>query len=348
MRKKLIALTCVIALSVSSLIGCSSGNQSKEEKNLDKVTVAEVTHSVFYAPQYAAITQGFFEEEGIEIDLIDAQGADKTMAALISGEADIGLMGPEASIYVYNQGSEDYAINFAQLTKRDGSFIVSREKNDNFSYKDLEGKEILGGRAGGMPLMTLEYLLKKEGLTIGEDTTNGNVNVRTDVQYGVMAGAFAAGEADYTTAFEPTATQLEKEGSGYIVTSVGKDAGEIPFTCYSATKSYMKENKDLIQRFTNALYKGQQWVQQSSDEEIAKAMQPFFKETSLEDLKVVAQKYKEIDAWSSEPTLTSKSLSNLMNVMVEAGELDKNISYDTVYNSVVTTSYAEKTIENNK
>ena len=163
-----------------------------------------------------------------------------------------------------------------------------------------------------------------------------------------MAGAFAAGEADYTTAFEPTATQLEKEGSGYIVASVGKDAGEIPFTCYSATKSYMKENEDLIQRFTNALYKGQQWVQQASDEEIAKAMQPFFEDSSLEDLKVVAQKYKEIDAWSSEPTLTSKSLSNLMNVMVEAGELDKSISYDNVYNAVVTTSYSEKTIENNK
>lgn len=348
MLKKIIALTSAIALSACSLVGCMSNNQVKEEKKLDKVTIAEVTHSVFYAPQYAAITQGFFEDEGIEVDLIDAQGADKTMAALISGEADIGLMGPEASIYVYNQGSEDYAINFAQLTKRDGSFIVSREKNDNFTYKNLEGKEILGGRAGGVPLMTLEYLLKKEGLTIGSDTANNNVNVRSDVQYGVMAGAFAAGEADYTTAFEPTATQLEKEGSGYIVASVGKDAGEIPFTCYCATKSYMKENDDLVQRFTNALYKGQQWVQKASDEEIAKAMQPFFKDSSLEDLKIVAKKYKEIDAWSSEPTLTSKSLSNLMDVMVEAGELDKNVSYDTVYNNVVTTSYAEKAIENNK
>ena len=187
MRKKIIALTSAIVLGICSLTGCSSGDQTKEEKKLDKVTVAEVTHSVFYAPQYAAITQGFFKEEGIEIDLIDAQGADKTMAALISGEADIGLMGPEASIYVYNQGSEDYAINFAQLTKRDGSFIVSREKNDNFSYKDLEDKEILGGRAGGVPLMTLEYLLKKEGLTIGEDTASGNVNVRTDVQLSVSS-----------------------------------------------------------------------------------------------------------------------------------------------------------------
>ena len=341
MHKKIIALASALSLGVCCLTGCSS---QQEKKELDKITIAEVTHSVFYAPQYAAITQGFFEEEGIEVDLIDAQGADKTMAALISGEADIGLMGPEASIYVYKQGSKDYAINFAQLTKRDGSFIVSREKNDDFSYEDMAGKEILGGRAGGVPLMTLEYLLKNKGLTIGENKSAGEVNVRSDVQFGVMAGAFAAGEGDYTTAFEPTATQLEKQGAGYIVASVGQDAGEIPFTCYSATKSYMDENSDLVQRFTNALYKGQQWVQKASDEEIAKAMQPFFEDTSLDDLKVVAQKYKEIDAWASDPILKEESLNRLMDVMIEGGELDEKIPYD----SVVTTTYAQKAIESIK
>ena len=338
MHKKIIALASALSLGVCCLTGCSS---QQEKKELDKITIAEVTHSVFYAPQYAAITQGFFEEEGIEVDLIDAQGADKTMAALISGEADIGLMGPEASIYVYKQGSKDYAINFAQLTKRDGSFIVSREKNDDFSYEDMAGKEILGGRAGGVPLMTLEYLLKNKGLTIGENKSANEVNVRSDVQFGVMAGAFAAGEGDYTTAFEPTATQLEKQGAGYIVASVGQDAGEIPFTCYSATKSYMDENSDLVQRFTNALYKGQQWVQKASDEEIAKAMQPFFEDTSLDDLKVVAQKYKEIDAWASNPLLKEESLNRLMDVMIEGRELDEKIPYD----SVVTTTYAQKAIE---
>ena len=341
MHKKIIALASALSLGVCCLTGCSS---QQEKKELDKITIAEVTHSVFYAPQYAAITQGFFEEEGIEVDLIDAQGADKTMAALISGEADIGLMGPEASIYVYKQGSKDYAINFAQLTKRDGSFIVSREKNDDFSYEDMAGKEILGGRAGGVPLMTLEYLLKNKGLTIGENKSANEVNVRSDVQFGVMAGAFAAGEGDYTTAFEPTATQLEKQGAGYIVASVGQDAGEIPFTCYSATKSYMDENSDLVQRFTNALYKGQQWVQKASDEEIAKAMQPFFEDTSLDDLKVVAQKYKEIDAWASNPLLKEESLNRLMDVMIEGRELDEKIPYD----SVVTTTYAQKAIDSIK
>ena len=340
MFKKLVALTSSLALSALCLTGC--GSDTKEEKNLDKVTIAEVTHSVFYAPQYAAITKGFFEEEGIDIDLINTQGADKTMAALISGEAQIGLMGPEASIYVYNQGNDDYAINFAQLTKRDGSFIMAREKMPNFSYKDLKGKDILGGRKGGVPLMTLEYVLKQNGLTIGEDTNKGQVNVRTDVQFGVMAGAFAGGEADFTTAFEPTATQMEKEGTGYIVASVGQDSGEIPYTAYSTTKSYMAKNDDLIQRFTNALYKGQQWVQSASSEEIAKAMQPFFEDDSLDDLISVVDRYKSIDAWSSDPLLNEESLNNLMAVMEEAGELDK----EPPYNTIVNTEFATNAINN--
>ena len=185
MFKKAISVATSLALSCLCFTGCTSD----DTKELDKITIAEVAHSVFYAPQYAAITQGFFEEEGIEVDIINANGADKTMAALISGEAQIGLMGPEASIYVYNQGSEDYAVNFAQLTKRDGSFIVSKEKIDNFSYEDLKGKEILGGRKGGMPLMTLEYVIKQNGLTIAENDDSADVNVRTDIQFGAMAGA---------------------------------------------------------------------------------------------------------------------------------------------------------------
>lgn len=346
MLKKIVTVFSSLAVGLMCFTGCtqeSTKEQNKEEsKKLDKVTIAEVTHSVFYAPQYAAITQGFFEEEGIEVELINTQGADKTMAALISGEADIGLMGPEASIYVYNQGSKDFAINFAQLTQRDGSFLVSREKNDDFKYEDLKGAEILGGRKGGVPLMTLEYVLKQNNLNMREDDPSAEVNVRTDVQFGVMAGAFAGGEGDYTTAFEPTASQLEKEGAGYIVASIGADSGDIPFTAYSATKSFMDENKDLVQRFTNALYKGQQWVQTASDEEIAKAMQPFFTDNSLDDLKIVAKKYREIDAWCSEPVLSEESINNLMKVMETAGELDQK----PPYSEIVTTEFAENAVNN--
>ncbi|MGL5347259.1 MAG: ABC transporter substrate-binding protein [Peptostreptococcaceae bacterium] len=346
MLKKVISITSSLALSALLLTGCTSTNTTTEEtkKELDKITIAEVTHSVFYAPQYAAITEGFFEEEGIKIDLINTQGADKTMAALISGEAQVGLMGPEASIYIYNQGSDDYAVNFAQLTKRDGSFIVAREKMDNFKYEDMKGKEILGGRKGGVPLMTLEHVIKANGLTIAENANTADVNVRTDIQFAAMTGAFAGGEGDFTTAFEPTASALEKDGTGYVVASVGKDSGEIPYTAYSTTKSYMDNNTDLVQRFTNAVYKGQLWCQTASSEEIAKAMQPFFNDLSLNDLISVVDRYKSIDAWSTDPVLTEDSLNALMGVIKEAGELDK----EPPYKDIVNTDFANTSIKNIK
>lgn len=346
MFKKFITVTSSLALSVMCLTGCNQTTTTN--KKLDKVTIAEVAHSVFYAPQYAAVTKGFFEEEGIEVDIINTSGADKTMSALISGEAQIGLMGPEASIYVYNQGSENYAVNFAQLTKTDGSFIVAREEMPNFTLEDLKGKEMLGGRAGGVPLMTLEYVLKKNGLTIGTNTEAGEVNVRTDVQFGVMAGAFAGGEADFTTAFEPTGTQMEEEKTGHIVASVGelatKAIGEVPYTAYSTTKNFMADNEDLIQRFTNALYKGQQWCKTASSEEVAEAMQPFFNDLSLNDLISVVDRYKSVDAWCETPLFTEESLNNLVEIMEEAGELDKA----PVYNDIVNTDFANKAIENGK
>lgn len=207
-----------------------------QKSDLQKIRLMEVTHSLFYTPQYVALTQGFFEEEGFEIELINGKGADKVMTSLISGEADIGFMGPEASIYIYNEGKDNYAVNFAQLTQRDGSFLVGREKNDDFKWEDLEGAEILGGRKGGMPEMTLEYVIKNHGLKIPE-----NVNVRTDVQFDVLAGAFVAGEGDYVSLFEPVATQLELENKGAIVASIGEAAGYIPYTAYCATNEYIEK-----------------------------------------------------------------------------------------------------------
>lgn len=344
MLKKLTILISLITSLSLVLIGCTPKSQNIKSKNLTKLTVAEVTHSVFYAPQYAAITQGFFEEEGIELDLINTQGADKTMAALLSGEADIGLMGPEASIYVYNKGNSNYAVNFAQLTQKDGSFLVARENTDNFSFEDLKGKEILGGRKGGVPEMTLEYVMKKNGLTIGNDAQNGNINVRTDIQFNVMSGAFAGGEGDYVALFEPSALELEKQGKGYVVASIGEESGLIPYTAYSAPLNYIKENKDTIQSFTNAVYKGQVWVQNNSAEDIANAIEPFFTDFDKEDLISVINRYKSIDAWSHTPILEEESLNLLMDVMEEAGELDKRAPYD----KIVDTSFAKESIKNKK
>lgn len=288
----------------------------------------EVTHSVFYAPQYVAINNGFFEEKGFEIDLIDGKGADKVMASLLSGEADIGFMGPEASVYVYNQERDNYVVNFAQLTQRDGSFLVGREKDDNFTFDKLKGKTVIGGRKGGMPEMTLEYVLKSHGLDLEKD-----LEIRTDIQFSAMAGAFLGGEGDYVTLFEPVASSLEKENKGHIVASIGEEGGYIPFTCYSTTKEYLEKNPDTIQRFTNALYKAMTWVQESTTEEIAESIRPHFPDTETDILISLIDRYKSQDTWQPDLILKEDGLERMMDIMELAGELNKRADYDKIVNT---------------
>lgn len=329
-KLKLFSLVLVLTILISfSLTGC-------KKNNLKTVKLIEVTHSLFYTPQYVAITQGFFEDEGLEIELINGKGADKCMTALLSGEADIGFMGPEASVYVYNQGKTNYAINFAQLTQKDGSFLVGREKEEDFDFKNLKGKTIIGGRKGGMPEMTLEYVLKKHGLEPGVD-----VNVRTDIQFDVMAGAFTGGEGDYVALFEPVAATLEKEGKGYVVASIGKEAGYIPYTCYSATKDYIEKNEDTIQKFTNAIYRGMLWVQSHSVEEIAEAVKPQFPDTDDEVLIALITRYKEQDTWKPDLLLTEDGLNHMMDIMEMAEELEERADY----NKIVTDKFAKKAMK---
>lgn len=327
---KVISLTLILTLLLTiGLTGCK-----KDE--LQKVRLIEVTHSLFYTPQYVAITQGFFEEEGLQIELTNGKGADKCMAALLSGEADIAFMGPEASVYVYIQGRSDYAINFAQLTQKDGSFLVGREPDPDFTFDKLKGKEVLGGRKGGMPEMTLEYVLKKHGLTPGED-----VNVRTDVQFDVLAGAFVGGEGDYVALFEPVAATLEKEGKGYVVASIGKEGGYIPYTCYCTTKSILDKDPELVQKFTNAIYKGMIWVQNHSTEEIAKAVKPQFPDTDDEVLIALVERYKEQDSWKPDLIITEEGLNHMMDIMELAGELNTRANYA----EIVTTKFAKEAME---
>lgn len=335
MKKFLLWLGVLLAIVFlfSYIIGCSV--QSK----LFKVRLNEVTRSVFYAPLYVAINQGFFADEGIELEMTTGQGADKVMTAVLSGQADIGFMGPEASIYVYNQGQEDYAVNFAQLTKRDGSFLVAREPDPAFEWEKVRGSTIIGGRKGGVPLMTLEYVLKNKGLMPGKD-----VEVLTHIQFALMAGAFTGGEGDYVTLFEPVAAALEKEGTGYVVASVGAESGEIPYTVFSARKSYLEKNEEIIQKFTNAIYRGQCWVESHSPEEIAAAIKESFPDVDEEILAVVARRYKEIDAWAKNPVFTEESFTRLQDVMEMAGELDKRAPYD----KLVTNRFAERAMEAQK
>lgn len=328
--KRLALVFSILLVITFTLTACKSDNK------LQKIRLVEVTHSLFYTPQYVAIEKGFFAEEGLEIELINGKGADKVMAAILSKEAEIGFMGLEASVYVYNQGREDYVINFAQLTQRDGSFLVGREKDDNFTWDKLKGKEVIGGRKGGMPEMTLEYVIKSNGLKIPED-----VNVRTDIQFDVMAGAFLGGEGDYVTLFEPVAAQLEKEGKAYVVASIGEAGGYIPYTGYSATKEYIDKNPEIIQKFTNALYKAMVWVQNNSNEVVAEAVKPQFPDTDMEVLKTLVDRYRNQDSWKPDLIITEEGLNHMMDIMDLAGELEKRADYT----KIVTTKFAEKAMQ---
>lgn len=329
LKRKIICILCCVGLLLATFYGC----KKSEKDGVITLTVSEVAHSVFYAPQYAAIALGFFEEEGIEIELINGNGADKVMTAVLSGEADIGLAGPEAAIYVYKEGREDHAVIFSQLTKRDGSFLVSRKPIDNFSFDMLKGKYVIGGRAGGVPLMTLEYVLKENGLTPNVDLT-----VDSSVQFAMMAGAFTGGTGDFVTLFEPTASSIVAEGKGYIVASIGEESGEIPYTAYFANKSLLKKDPETIQKFTNAITKGQKWVETHSAKEIAEVIKDFFPDTSIELLTEAMQSHKDIDAWNTDSVMKKEAFDKLQAVMTEAGELDGYVEFE----KLVDNSFAEK------
>ena len=327
----IIAIIVLIAIIISIFVVKNKSNNNESE--MKTITVNEVTRSVFYAPQYVAINNGYFKENGMEIELSTGQGADAVMTAVLSGQCDIGFAGPEASIYVYNEGKEDYTQVFAQMTKRDGSFLVAKEDTDNFSWQDLKGKTVIPGRKGGVPYMTLEYVLKKNGINPETDLT-----LDDSIKFDLMAGAFSSGDAEYVTLFEPTASLTEKEGKGYVVASVGEASGEIPYTAYFAKKSYIENNEDTIQKFTNAIYKGQQYVKEHTSTEIAEVIQSFFPDTDIEQLANAVQSYKDIDAWNETPVLKEEAYHRLEEVMTMAGELQEKAPYEKVINN----KYAEQ------
>lgn len=333
--KKFIVMILLL-LSLVSIVSC-------KENKIKKIKVAEVAHSVFYAPQYVALELGYFEEEGLEIDLFNANGADKVTSSLLSGDVQIGLQGPEPTIYLYKNNSKDYLVNFAQLTNTDGSFIFGREPIENFDLTMLKGKSILGGRAGGVPEMTLEYVLKKAGLTIAKNSFEADVNVRTDVAFGAMAGAFLSGEADFTTLFEPTASEMVASGKLYLLASVGEYAGDVAFTAYSCSLKYFKENEDVLTKFTKAIYRGQIFVATHSNEEVAKVIKNQFNDVSIETLTSVVERYRAINAWCTSPVFSEKAFDNLQNIMIEAQELDSKVEFNTL----VDNSIALKVINTN-
>ncbi|QHQ61353.1 ABC transporter substrate-binding protein [Anaerocolumna sedimenticola] len=327
MKKSGFVTLLIMVFIVLGLTGCKKSN------DLVKVQLNEVAHSIFYAPQYAAIELGYFKDEGLDVELINGLGADKTMTAVLSGDADIGFMGSEASIYVYNEGKEDYVINFAQLTQRAGNFLVSRDKNENFKWDNIKGKTVIGGRAGGMPQMVLEYILKKNGIDPKTDLT-----IVQNIDFGLTSQAFAAGTGDYTVEFEPSATALEKEGNGKVVASLGVESGKVPYTAYSAKKSYIEKNPEVIQKFTNAIQKGLDYVNSHTPEEIAKVIAPQFKETDLDTVTTIVTRYYEQNTWKENTVFEEESFNLLQDILEEAGVITSRAPYK----DLVTTDFAAK------
>ena len=322
MKKRLIITGIILLLIGVITILTMTFSTPKEDDNLTTINLAEVSHTIFYAPQYAAIQNGYFEEEGMEINLILTPGADKVAAALLSKDADIGLSGSEATIYVYNGGEQDYLKTFAQLTQKDGSFLVSRTPIENFTLEDLRGKTVIGGRRGGMPEMTFEYVLRQNGMDPKTDLT-----IDTSVEFAAMGGAFIGGNDDFVTLFEPTALEVEQQGYGYVVASIGELGGVVPYTSYSARISFIEENPDLIAGFNRAVQKGLDYVHSHSDEEVAETILSFFPDTSLNDLTEVVGRYREIDAWPATTSFTEESFNHLQDIMIDAGELEEKVPY---------------------
>jgi NitT/TauT family transport system substrate-binding protein len=325
----------IIFILMFSLAACNNTDKTDSEK-IEKVRLVEVTRSIFYAPEYVAIAKGFFEEEGLEVELSTAFGGDKTMTTLLSNGADVALVGSETSIYVYAQGSNDPVINFAQLTQTDGTFLVSREKIDNFSWDMLKGSTFLGQRTGGMPQMVGEFVLKKHGINPHQD-----LNLIQNIDFANIPSAFASGTGDFVQLFEPQASIFEQEGKGHIIASFGTESGHVPYTTFMAKDSYMKENKDIIEKFTRAVYKAQQWVETHSSDEIAEAIQSYFPDTDIELISTVVDRYKEQGSFATDPILDVEEWNNLQDIMNEAGELPKEVDHSTLVN----TEIAEKVKE---
>lgn len=335
--KKQTALFLTLLLLVTALLpGCNQKTPDgvvSKTRGKDKIVLNEVAHSIFYAPMYVAIEEGYFEEEGLDVTLVTGFGADKTMTALLSGEADIGFMGSESTVYTYLGGAEDYVVNFAQLTQRAGNFLVAREPIEQFSWDMVRGSTVLGGRKGGMPQMVFEYILKKNSIDPATDLT-----IDQSIDFGSTAAAFSGGDADFTVEFEPHATALEQKGDGYVVASLGESSGYVPYTAFSARKSFLAENPEQIQAFTNALQKGMDYVNLHSPEEIAKCISPQFPETDLTTLTKIVTRYYDQDTWKGDLILEEKSFVLLLNILEEAGELTERVDYDVLVN----TDFAQK------
>lgn len=310
--------------------------QESSDDKMIPVELAEVTRSVFYAPQYLAIELGFFADEGLDVELTTTWGGDKTMTALLSDNADVALVGAETSIYVYAQEAKDYAVNFAQLTQTDGTFLVAKDSHEDFSWEDVKGKSFLGQRKGGMPQMVGEFVLKKHDID-----PHGDLDLEQGVDFANIPGAFVSGDYEYVQLFEPTASTMEKEGAGHVVASFGEESGLVPYTVFMAKQSYLENNPDTVMKFTKAIYKAQKWIHENSSEEAAKVLAPFFDDTELDMLAASVERYKNQGSYAETPIFNEEAWENLKAIMDESGELPEDVPFADVVNN----KFAEEVIE---
>ena len=319
MKKIIISIIILIIIICSLLI---IFNKKGSNNNLDHVTVAEVTHSAFYAPWYVAIEKGYFKDNGLDIDVVLTSGANNVVAAVLSNDVNIGLCGPEATIYIYNEGEKDYVKTFSGLTKRDGQFIVARKENKNFKISDLEGKEVLAGRIGGMPELNFENALRNGNVSVND------VNINTTIDFASLSGAFISGTGDYVNLFEPNATQLEKLGYGYVVSSVGELSGEMPYTAFNARKSYIEKNEKIVKSFAKSIKEGLDFVHNNSAEVIANTIIKQFPDTSKNELIKIIDRYKNNDSWLETPYISEESFKNLEDIMIKSNQIKEYVNYN--------------------
>ncbi len=324
MKKKIIEIFVGIVIIVGIFVGYHFWqNRNRDQEDFVHVRLSEVTHSAFYAPLYVAIENGYFKEEGLDIELLLTSGADKVAAAVLSSDVQIGFAGPESAIYVYEGNEEDYLVTFAGLTKRDGQFIVGRN-DEEFDWNHLKGKEILVGRMGGMPALNFLTALKNAGIDPSE------VHLNYSVEFAALSGSFIAGMGDYVNLFEPNATKLEKEELGHVVASIGEKAGSVPYTAFYTKLSYFQEHQDILEKFTRALEKGISYTFEHNEEKIAKVILPQFPDSSINDLISIVQRYKEADSWLSNAFISEDIYKNLEDMMIEAELLDDYVPYDAL------------------
>lgn len=322
LKRNFIIVTSLILIILVFALLVKFGTKNNDSTKLEKVRIAEVTHSIFYAPLYVAVENGYFEENGIDIELILTSGADKVSAAVLSNTVEVGFAGPESAIYVYENGEKDYIVTFAGLTKRDGQFIVAREKIDNFKIEDLYGKEVLAGRVGGMPVLNFLNGVKNAG---GD---KNKIDINMSIDFASLSGTFISGVGDAVNLFEPNALKLERDGLGYVVGSVGELSGEMPYTAFYARKSYIDNNKETVEKFNAAINKGLEYVQTHSDKEVAEAILKQFPDNSLNDIEKIVKRYRDADSWLENTTIKEETYKNLENIMIDNDLLDDYVPFD--------------------